>query len=85
MFIGCQERRSNLTRKMCVTPSLVVFSSLYNKAQSFSHAAIINNLLTGEGVDVSSPSDARLNCTFLPGFTGSAHCTVQCGTWTQPT
>ena len=29
---------------------------------------------------VSSPVDATLNCTFLPGFTGSAHCTVQYGT-----
>ena len=31
-------------------------------------------------VDVSSPSDVTVNCTFLPGFTGSAHCTVQYGT-----
>ena len=31
-------------------------------------------------VDLSSLSDARLNCTFLSGFTGSAHCTVQYGT-----
>ena len=31
-------------------------------------------------VGVSSPSDARLTCTFLSGFTGSAHCTVQYGT-----
>ena len=29
---------------------------------------------------MSSPSDATLNCTFLSGFTGSAHCTVQYGT-----
>ena len=29
---------------------------------------------------MSSPSDARLNCTFLSGFTGSDHCTVQYGT-----
>jgi len=28
---------------------------------------------------VNSPSDARLTCTFLSGFTGSAHCTVQYG------
>ena len=29
---------------------------------------------------MSSPSDAVLSCTFLSGFTGSAHCTVQYGT-----
>ena len=39
-----------------------------------------NNLLAGEIAVVSSPSDARLNCTFLSGFTSSAHCTVQYGT-----
>ena len=31
-------------------------------------------------VDVSSPNSATVNCTFLSGFTGSAHCTVQYGT-----
>ena len=31
-------------------------------------------------VDMSSPMDAQLQCTFLSGFTGSAHCTVQYGT-----
>ena len=41
---------------------------------------MINNFLIGSVVDVSSPSDARLNCIFLSGFTGSAHCTVQYGT-----
>ena len=39
-----------------------------------------NHLLTGEVVSVNSPSDARLNCRFLSGFAGSAHCTVQYGT-----
>ena len=39
-----------------------------------------NNLLAREVLDVSSPSDATLNCTFLSGFTGSAHCQVQYGT-----
>ena len=29
---------------------------------------------------MSSPRDARINCTFLSGFTGTAHCTVQYGT-----
>ena len=29
---------------------------------------------------MSAPSDARLNCAFLSGFTGSAHCTVKYGT-----
>ena len=30
-------------------------------------------------VNVTSPADAQLQCTFLPGFTGPAHCTVQYG------
>ena len=29
---------------------------------------------------MSSPSDVRLICTFLSGFTGTAHCIVQYGT-----
>ena len=29
---------------------------------------------------MTSPTDARTVCTFLSGFTGSAHCTVQYGT-----
>ena len=41
---------------------------------------MINNLLMGAVVDVSSSSDARLNCTFLSGFTGTSRCTVQYGT-----
>ena len=45
------------------------------------HADTSNNLLiTGKVVGVSSPTDAQLQCTFLPGFTGSAHCIVQYGT-----
>jgi len=39
-----------------------------------------NNLLTGELVDLNSSSNVKLICTFLSGFTGSAHCTVQYGT-----
>ena len=39
-----------------------------------------NNLLTGGMVDVSSPNDATIICTFLCGFTGSAQCQVQHGT-----
>ena len=31
-------------------------------------------------IGVSSPSDARINCIFLSGFTGSVHCTVLYGT-----
>ena len=45
--------------------------------KNFFHAGTTNNLLTGEVVGVSSPSNARIICTFLSGFTGSAHCTVQ--------
>ena len=31
-------------------------------------------------MNASSPSDVRLNCVFLSGFTDSARCTVQYGT-----
>ena len=31
-------------------------------------------------MDVSTPDVGQLQCTFLPGFTGSAHCTVKYGT-----
>ena len=43
------------------------------------HVGTTNSLLTGEE-DVNSPINATLNCVFLSGFTGSAHCTVQYGT-----
>ena len=39
-----------------------------------------NNVLEVAVVNVSSPVDALLQCTFLFGFTGSARCTVQYGT-----
>ena len=39
-----------------------------------------NNLLTGELADLSSSNNVKVMCTFLSGFTGSAHCTVQYGT-----
>ena len=39
-----------------------------------------NNLLSGGMVDVSSPDDATIICTFLCGFTGSTECTVHYGT-----
>ena len=41
---------------------------------------MLNNLLAGKIMGVSSPSDATINCTFLSGFSGSTHCTVQYGT-----
>ena len=44
------------------------------------YAGTTNNLLTEEVVDLSSNSNLRLNCSFLSGFNGSAHCTVQYGT-----
>ena len=31
-------------------------------------------------MSMSSPSEVTINCTFLTGFTGSDHCTVQYGT-----
>ena len=39
-----------------------------------------NNLLTGEMLDVDSPNDATVLCTFLCEFNSSAHCRVQYGT-----
>ena len=44
------------------------------------HAGTTNNVLGVAVVDISSPVDTELQCTFLSGFTGSAHCTVQYGT-----
>ena len=44
------------------------------------HAGTTNIFLTLEVVNVSSPVDAQLQCTFLSGFNTSAHCTVQYGT-----
>ena len=43
-------------------------------------AGTTNNFLRVTVVNVNSPTDAQLQCTFLSGFTGSAHCTVQYGT-----
>ena len=39
-----------------------------------------NNLLVLLLGEISSSSNATINYTFLSGFTGSAHCTVQYGT-----
>ena len=39
-----------------------------------------NNVLEMGVANVSSPTDALLQCIFLSGFTGSARCTVQYGT-----
>ena len=44
------------------------------------HAGTTNNILRLSVVNVNSPADAQLQCTFLSGFTGSARCTVQYGT-----
>ena len=44
------------------------------------HTVSDNNFLIGEVVDLSSPSDVVLNCTFLAWFRGPDHCTVQYGT-----
>ena len=45
-----------------------------------SYLGTTNNILTGEVVDINSLTDATVNCTFLSGFTGSAHCQVKYGT-----
>jgi len=39
-----------------------------------------NCLLTEKLAALSSSSNVKLICTFLSGFTGTAHCTVQYGT-----
>ena len=44
------------------------------------HLGTTNNLLTGRIVNVNSPDDATVVCTFLCGFTGSTPCQVQYGT-----
>ena len=44
------------------------------------HAGTTNNVLRLVVVNVSSPVDTQLRCTFLPLFTGSSRCTVQYGT-----
>ena len=44
------------------------------------HAGTNNTFLRLAVMNVSSPADAQLQCIFLSGFTGSAHCTVQYGT-----
>ena len=44
------------------------------------HAGTNNIFLTLAVVNVSSPADARLQCTFLSGLNRSAHCRVQYGT-----
>ena len=46
----------------------------------FQYTDTNNNLLVVDVEDASSPNNATINCTFLSGFTGSAHCTVQYGT-----
>ena len=51
---------------------------MYNVACG--HTGTTNNVLRVSFVNVSSPADAQLQFTFLSGFTGSAHCTVQYGT-----
>ena len=54
----------------------------FSKKLSLVHVCtdMINNLLAGEVIEVTSSYGATLTCTFLSGFTGSAHCTVQYGT-----
>ena len=54
--------------------------SCKNRYLVLGHAGTTNVVLRVAVVDVISPRDVRLNCTFLPGFTGSAYCTVQYGT-----
>ena len=44
------------------------------------HAGLTNNLLSTATVAVTSSDSGRLSCTFLSGFTDSAHCRLQYGT-----
>ena len=61
---------------MCPT-AIAVYTTKYD---SFSTIGSHNDFLTGQVVGVSSPSDAKIYCAFLSGFTGSACCTVRYGT-----
>ena len=62
--------------------SRVTFSRfIFLHVQCFMCCAGTNNNVVSVAVEnVSSPVDAQLQCTFLSGFTGFAHCTVQYGT-----
>ena len=51
---------------------------LYQLSQARLHNVL--HFLVVAVMNVSSPADAQLHCTFLSGFNGSAHCTVQYGT-----
>ena len=60
-------------------PACLVIVTLH-RLFLFLYPDTTNNLLTGEVVDVSSPNNVMINCTFLSGFTGSSRCIVQYGT-----
>ena len=47
---------------------------------SFECIGTTNNLLTGEMLNMDSPNDATVLCTFLCEFNSSARCQVQYGT-----
>ena len=46
----------------------------------FENIGTINNLLTGEMLNMDSPNDATVLCTFLCEFNSSACCQVEYGT-----
>ena len=56
---------------VCLFGCLLVYIYIYFCTDATNNLLIANH---------SSPRDARLNCLFLSGFTGSARCTVQYGT-----
>ena len=63
---------------------VIVISTLmchyYNNFTFVLYIGTSNDLLTGEMVNVDSPNDATVLCTFLCEFNSSAHCRVQYGT-----
>ena len=64
----------------CLCSAKVVSINLFQCVTIHVHTGTTNNVLIVAVMNVSSPVDGQLQCTFLSGFNGSAHCTVQYGT-----
>ena len=77
---SCNQWNTYTSRKHNHRVSSLFFVELKND-NPFFHVGTTNNFLSVEVIDheLTSPSDARINCIFISGFTGSAHCTVQYG------
>ena len=80
MYSNCQSHKTWETLVGYVATSFFLEWLDWSFFPFFTCTDASNNLLTGELADRSSSSNVKLNCTFLSGFNGSAHCTVQYGT-----